>query len=109
VATEKHLIYGSICSGIEAATVAWHPLGWTPAFFAEIEKFPSQVFLYGLLNLAAIVFAVVFYAIIVSFDRWRQTIWWGIARCIALALCLWICWHLIYLSLDLFNCTPKNT
>lgn len=23
--------------------MAWHPLGWTPAFFAEIEKFPSQV------------------------------------------------------------------
>lgn len=35
--------YGSLCSGIEAATVAWHPLGWTPAFFAEIEKFPSAV------------------------------------------------------------------
>jgi DNA (cytosine-5)-methyltransferase 1 len=32
--------YGSVCSGIEAATVAWHPLGWTPAFFSEIEKFP---------------------------------------------------------------------
>lgn len=37
------MIYGSVCSGIEAATVAWHPLGWSPAFFAEIEKFPSQV------------------------------------------------------------------
>ncbi len=35
--------YGSVCSGIEAATVAWHPLGWTPAFFAEIEPFPSAV------------------------------------------------------------------
>ena len=35
--------YGSVCSGIEAATVAWHSLGWTPAWFAEIEKFPSQV------------------------------------------------------------------
>lgn len=35
--------YGSVCSGIEAATVAWHPLGWEPAFFAEIEPFPSAV------------------------------------------------------------------
>ena len=35
--------YGSVCSGIEAATVAWHPLGWTPAWFAEIDKFPSAV------------------------------------------------------------------
>lgn len=35
--------YGSVCSGIEAATVAWHSLGWKPAWFAEIEKFPSQV------------------------------------------------------------------
>jgi len=31
------MIYGSVCSGIEAATVAWHPLGWRPAFFSEIE------------------------------------------------------------------------
>ena len=37
------LVYGSVCSGIEAATVAWHPLGWRPAFFAEIEPFPSAV------------------------------------------------------------------
>ena len=35
--------YGSVCSGIEAATMAWHPLGWEPAFFSEIEKFPSAV------------------------------------------------------------------
>ena len=31
--------YGSVCSGIEAATVAWHELGWQPAWFSEIEKF----------------------------------------------------------------------
>jgi len=37
------MIYGSICSGIEAATVAWHPLGWNPSFFSEIEKFPRAV------------------------------------------------------------------
>ena len=35
--------YLSVCSGIEAATVAWHPLGWQPVGFSEIEKFPSQV------------------------------------------------------------------
>lgn len=35
--------YGSVCSGIEAATVAWHPLGWRPHFFSEIEAFPRSV------------------------------------------------------------------
>jgi len=35
--------YLSVCSGIEAATVAWHHLGWTPVAFSEIEKFPSAV------------------------------------------------------------------
>jgi len=35
--------YGPVCSGIEAAKVAWHPLGWTPAFFSEVEKFPRAV------------------------------------------------------------------
>ncbi len=33
------MIYGSVCSGIEAATVAWGPLGMRPAWFAEIEPF----------------------------------------------------------------------
>ena len=37
------MIYGSVCSGIEAATVAWHSLGWKPAFFSEIEAFPRAV------------------------------------------------------------------
>jgi len=37
------MIYGSVCSGIEAATAAWHPLGWKPAFFSEIEPFPRAV------------------------------------------------------------------
>lgn len=37
------MIYGSVCSGIEAATIAWHPLGWRPAFFSEIEPFPRAV------------------------------------------------------------------
>jgi DNA (cytosine-5)-methyltransferase 1 len=35
--------YLSVCSGIEAASVAWEPLGWAPIAFAEIEKFPSKV------------------------------------------------------------------
>jgi len=33
----------SVCSGIEAASVAWNPLGWEAAGFSEIEKFPSAV------------------------------------------------------------------
>lgn len=37
------LTYGSVCSGIEAASVAWEPLGWKPAWFSEIEAFPSAV------------------------------------------------------------------
>lgn len=35
--------YGSVCSGIEAATTAWGPLGWKASFFAEVEPFPSAV------------------------------------------------------------------
>lgn len=37
------MIYGSVCSGIEAASVAWHPLGWRAAFLSEIEAFPRAV------------------------------------------------------------------
>ncbi len=35
--------YISVCSGIEAASVAWHSLGFTPVGFSEIEKFPCSV------------------------------------------------------------------
>ena len=35
--------YASLCSGIEAASVALEPLGWQPAWFAEIEPFPCAV------------------------------------------------------------------
>jgi DNA (cytosine-5)-methyltransferase 1 len=35
--------YLSVCSGIEAATAAWHHMGWQPAAFSEIEPFPSAV------------------------------------------------------------------
>lgn len=37
------LLYGSVCSGIEAASVAWAPLGWRCAFLSEIEPFPRAV------------------------------------------------------------------
>ena len=37
------LRYLSVCSGIEAATVAWHPLGWQAVAYSEIEAFPSAV------------------------------------------------------------------
>ena len=37
------LRYLSVCSGIEAASMAWEPVGWQPAAFAEVEKFPSAV------------------------------------------------------------------
>lgn len=37
------MIYGSVCSGIEAASVAWHPLGWQASFLSEIEPFPRAV------------------------------------------------------------------
>ena len=35
--------YLSVCSGIEAASVAWHPMGWPPVGFSEIEPFPAAV------------------------------------------------------------------
>ena len=35
--------FGSVCSGIEAASVAWHPLGWKAAWLSEIEKFPCAL------------------------------------------------------------------
>ncbi|HCM62085.1 MAG TPA: phage N-6-adenine-methyltransferase [Morganella sp. (in: Bacteria)] len=39
----KQLTYGSVCSGIEAASVAWEPIGMIPVWFSEIEPFPSAV------------------------------------------------------------------
>lgn len=37
------ITYGSVCSGIESASVAWEPLGMQPAWFSEIEPFPCAV------------------------------------------------------------------
>ena len=34
------LKYLSVCSGIEAATLAWHPLGWEPVAFSEVDRLP---------------------------------------------------------------------
>lgn len=38
------MIFGSVCSGIGASEVAWHPLGWKSAFMSEIDKFPRADF-----------------------------------------------------------------
>jgi DNA (cytosine-5)-methyltransferase 1 len=35
--------FGSVCSGIEAASVAWQPLGWKAQWLAEIEPFPCSL------------------------------------------------------------------
>jgi DNA (cytosine-5)-methyltransferase 1 len=41
--TDKPFRYLSVCSGMEAASVAWHPLGWEAAGFSEIEPFPAAI------------------------------------------------------------------
>lgn len=35
--------YISLCSGVEAASLAWIPLGWEPVAYAEFDQFPSAV------------------------------------------------------------------
>ena len=42
-ATAPPLQYGSVCSGIEAVSLAWKPLGMVPAWFSEIDAFPNAV------------------------------------------------------------------
>lgn len=37
------MIYGSVCSGIEAATVAWHPLGWRADWYSEVDPFCCEL------------------------------------------------------------------
>lgn len=39
----RSLKYISLFSGIEAATVAWKPLGWKPVAYSEIDPFPKAV------------------------------------------------------------------
>lgn len=38
--------YGSVCSGVEAASLAWEHLGWQAKFFAEVEPFPAAVLMH---------------------------------------------------------------
>ena len=38
--------YLSVCSGVEAATLAWKDIGWEAGAFSEIEPFPSEVLKY---------------------------------------------------------------
>jgi DNA (cytosine-5)-methyltransferase 1 len=40
---ENTITFGSVCSGVEAASMAWEPLGWSADWFAELDKFPSAV------------------------------------------------------------------
>lgn len=35
--------FSTVCSGIEAPSAAWNPIGWKAVFFSEIEKFPNAV------------------------------------------------------------------
>lgn len=44
--SDSAFTFGSVCSGIEAASVAWESLGWRAAFFAEIDPFASAVLAY---------------------------------------------------------------
>lgn len=37
------VMFGSVCSGIEAASVAWEPMEWKAAWFAEVDPFPSAL------------------------------------------------------------------
>lgn len=39
----RKLTYGSVCSGIEAVSVAWDGLNLKPIWFSEIEPFPCAV------------------------------------------------------------------
>jgi DNA (cytosine-5)-methyltransferase 1 len=37
------LRYATVCSGVEAVSLGWEPLGMAPVFFSEVERFPSAV------------------------------------------------------------------
>ena len=57
--------YLSVCSGIEAASVAWEPLGWEPAGFSEIEPFPCAVLKHRFPN-------VTNYGDMTKFKEWKN-------------------------------------
>lgn len=40
---KKNFTYFSLCSGMEAATVAWEPLGWECGGLCEFARFPQSV------------------------------------------------------------------
>ena len=42
--------YASVCSGVEAASLAWESLGWIPVWFSEIDPFPCAVLKYRFHN-----------------------------------------------------------
>ena len=46
VTCERGMRYASVCSGVEAASLAWMPIGWNAAWFSEIEPFPRAVLKY---------------------------------------------------------------
>ena len=41
--SEGEMRYASVCSGVEAASLAWQYIGWEPVWFSEIEAFPCAV------------------------------------------------------------------
>lgn len=43
IRSDSSFSYGSVCSGIEAASVAWQSLGWKAVWFSELEAFPCAV------------------------------------------------------------------
>ena len=51
------MIYASVCSGVEAASLAWMPLGWKAAWFSEIEPFPCAVLKHRFPAIASTLFA----------------------------------------------------
>lgn len=52
---------------MEAATVAWHPLGWTPLAFSEIEPFPKALLQYKYPNIPN-------YGDLTKFDEWPLSV-----------------------------------
>lgn len=48
------LRFGSLFSGIEAASCAWPPLGWSTAFAAEVDPFASAVLSHRLPGVASL-------------------------------------------------------
>jgi site-specific DNA-cytosine methylase len=62
--------YLSVCSGMEAASVAWHPLGWTPVGFSEIEPFPCAILKHRFPNVPN-------YGDLTKYAEWSRISWKG--------------------------------